>query len=53
MVEGRACATLGKTSGTVTDWGTSPPRYAIAYLELAIELKRIRDIAGPALERTR
>jgi ribosome-binding protein aMBF1 (putative translation factor) len=37
--------------GTVTDWGDSPPGYASAYLELALELKALRDQAGQCLER--
>lgn len=41
---------LGVWPSTVTDWGENPPRYVRAYLDLALELKAIRDLAGGAVE---
>lgn len=33
---------LGLSPRTVSAWGDSPPRYAVAYLELLIEYNRVR-----------
>ncbi len=33
---------LGLTSNGVSKWGESPPKYAVAYLELLIEYNRVR-----------
>ena len=33
---------LGLTGNAISKWGDSPPRYAVAYLELLIEFNRIR-----------
>jgi transcriptional regulator with XRE-family HTH domain len=33
---------LGISSNAVSKWGNSPPRYAVAYLELLIEYNRVR-----------
>ena len=38
---------------TVSGWGNDAPQYALAYLELAIELKAVRDAAALALEKAR
>lgn len=34
---------LGLARGTVYDWGDTAPRYALAYLELALMLKQCGD----------
>lgn len=44
---------LGVRAGTVSDWASNPPQYALAYLALALELKAARDVAGKALEKTK
>lgn len=33
---------LGLSPNTVSKWRDSPPRYAVAYLELLIEYNRVR-----------
>lgn len=35
---------LGLARGTVYDWGGAAPRYALAYLELALMLKQCGDM---------
>lgn len=40
---------LGKSPDSVSRWGDSPPRYVMAYIELALELKRIKDAARAAI----
>ena len=44
---------LGKSADSVSRWGEDPPRYVWAYLDLALELKRIRDAAQRALDQCR
>lgn len=33
---------IGLTANGVSKWGSNPPRYAVAYLELLVELNRVR-----------
>ncbi|WP_430430207.1 helix-turn-helix domain-containing protein [Oceanicaulis sp.] len=40
---------LGKSPDSVSRWGDNPPRYVMAYIELALELKRIKDAARAAI----
>ena len=50
MSKARLGRVLDRAPAVVTRWGEDPPRYVWAYLELALELKRIRDAAQGALD---
>lgn len=43
---------LGVLQSTVSAWANNPPAYAVAYVDLALELKAVRDTAAGALKRT-
>ena len=53
MSKARLGRVLDRAPAVVTRWGEDPPRYVWAYLELALELKRIRDAAQGALDQDR